>query len=77
MAKPRLDERVVVNTASFELIDSRRGALQQLWAQNSYAIQRDRDNADCADQEYADILADNPGLSASLSFDAADDVALP
>ena len=77
VAKPRLDERVVVNTASFELIDSRRGALQQLWAQNSYAIQRDRDNAECADQEYADILADNPGLSASLSFDAADDVAAP
>ena len=77
VAKPRLDERVVVNTASFELIDSRRGALQQLWAQNSYAIQRDRDNADCADQEYAEILADNPGLSASLSFDAADDVAAP
>lgn len=77
VAKPRLDERIVVNTASFELIDSRRGALQQLWAQNSYAIQRDRDNADCADQEYADILAENPGLSASLSFDAADDVAAP
>ena len=77
VAKPRLDERVVVNTASFELIDSRRGALQQLWAQNSYAIQRDRDNAECADQEYADILADNPGLSASLSFDAADNVAAP
>ena len=77
VAKPRLDERVVVNTVSFELIDSRRGALQQLWAQNSYAIQRDRDNAECADQEYADILADNPGLNASLSFDAADDVAAP
>jgi phosphoribosylformylglycinamidine synthase len=77
VAKPRIDERIVVNTASFELIDSRRGALQQLWAQNSYAIQRDRDNAECADQEYADILSDNPGLSASLSFDPADDIAAP
>ena len=77
VAKPRLDERIVVNTASFELIDSRRGALQQLWAQNSYAIQRDRDNEECADQEYADIVAENPGLSATLSFDAADDVAAP
>ncbi|MEL0153777.1 MAG: phosphoribosylformylglycinamidine synthase subunit PurQ, partial [Halieaceae bacterium] len=77
VAKPRIDERIVVNTASFELIDSRRGALQQFWAQNSYAIQRDRDNAECADQEYADILSDNPGLSASLSFDPADDIAAP
>ena len=77
VAKPRLDERVVVNTLSFELIDSRRGALQQLWAQNSFVIQRDRDNAECADQEYADIVAPNPGLSASLSFSASEDVAAP
>ena len=77
VAKPRLDERVVVNTASFELIDSRRGALQQLWAQNSFVIQRDRDNAECADQEYGDIVAPNPGLSASLSFSASEDVAAP
>jgi phosphoribosylformylglycinamidine synthase len=77
LAKPRLDERVVVNTPSFELIDSRRGALQQLWAQNSFAIQRTRDNADCADQEYAQIIADDPGLSATLSFDVSSDVAAP
>ncbi len=77
LAKPRLDERVVVNTPSFELIDSRRGALQQLWAQNSFAIQRARDNADCADQEYAQIIADDPGLSATLSFDVSSDVSAP
>lgn len=77
VAKPRLDERVVVNTASFELIDSRRGALQQLWAQNSYAIQRDRDNTECADQEYEAIIANDPGLSASLSFTAEHDIAAP
>ena len=39
-ARPRLDQRIVVNTEQFELIDSRRAALQQLWSQNSYAIQR-------------------------------------
>jgi len=77
LAKPRLDERVVVNTPSFELIDSRRGALQQLWAQNSFAIQRARDNADCADQEYAQIIADDPGLSATLTFDVSNDVSAP
>ena len=77
IAKPRLDERIVVNTPTFELIDSRRGALQQLWAQNSHAIQRERDNADCADQEFDQICQDDPGLSAQLSFDINTDVAAP
>ena len=77
IAKPRLDERIVVNTPTFELIDSRRGALQQLWAQNSHAIQRERDNADCADQEFDQICQEDPGLSAQLSFDINTDVAAP
>ena len=77
IAKPRLDERIVVNTPIFELIDSRRSALQQLWAQNSHAIQRERDNADCADQEFEQICQEDPGLSAHLSFDINTDVAAP
>ncbi|MEC7009248.1 MAG: phosphoribosylformylglycinamidine synthase, partial [Pseudomonadota bacterium] len=77
IAKPRLDGRIVVNTPTFELIDSRRGALQQLWAQNSHAIQRERDNADCADQEFDQICEEDPGLSAQLSFDINTDVAAP
>ena len=77
IAKPRLDERIVVNTPTFELIDSRRAALQRLWSQNSHAIQRERDNADCADQEFDQIGQEDPGLSAQLSFDIADDIAAP
>ncbi|MEC7992597.1 MAG: phosphoribosylformylglycinamidine synthase subunit PurQ, partial [Pseudomonadota bacterium] len=77
IAKPRLDGRIVVNTPTFELIDSRRGALQQLWAQNSHAIQRERDNADCAEQEFDQICEEDPGLSAQLSFDINTDVAAP
>jgi len=77
IAKPRLDERVVVNTERFELIDSRRGALQKLWSSTSHAIQRLRDNADCADQEFEAIDLPDPGLSASLSFDCDEDVAAP
>ena len=77
IAKPRLDERIVVNTPTFELIDSCRAALQRLWSQNSHAIQRERDNADCADQEFDQIGQEDPGLSAQLSFDIADDIAAP
>lgn len=77
VATPRKDERIVVNTPQFELIDSRRGALQSLWAQTSHAIARRRDNAACADQEFAGIQAEDAGLSASLTFDCDEDIAAP
>ena len=64
IATPRADGRIVVNTPQFELIDSRREALHSLWAETSHAIARVRDNADCADQEFAAIQAQDPGLSA-------------
>ena len=77
VAKPRLDERVVINTSRFELVDSRRGALERLWSENSHAIQRLRDNPDCADEEYAAITAEDPGLSPHLTFAVDEDIAAP
>ena len=42
-------------------------------------MQRLRDDPACADEEFATIAAADPGLSARLGFDPADDVtrALP
>ena len=77
VATPRLDERVVVNTAHFELIDSNRGALQALWSETSHAIARRRDNAACADQEFAAIQQADPGLSTALTYDCDEDIAAP
>ncbi|KWR80011.1 MULTISPECIES: phosphoribosylformylglycinamidine synthase [Pseudomonas] len=55
-----------------------RRLLQRIWSETSYQIQRLRDNAECADQEFDGLLAeDNPGLSARLSFDVNDDIAAP
>ena len=55
-----------------------RAELLQAWAETGYRIARLRDDAGCARQEF-DALADaaNPGLSVSLTFDPADDVAAP
>lgn len=77
IASPRLDQRIVVNSPRFELIDSQRGALQQLWSSTSYQLQKLRDNPECADQEFENILHNDPGLSAKLSFDPARDTAAP
>ncbi|KAJ5197184.1 hypothetical protein N7449_007663 [Penicillium cf. viridicatum] len=50
-----------------------RSSLQQIWAKTSYHMQKIRDNADCAEQEYANILDDaNPGLSWNPTFDPKD-----
>ena len=41
-------------------------------------MQRLRDNASCADQEFNDILdTTNPGLSVQPSFDTKDDITAP
>jgi phosphoribosylformylglycinamidine synthase len=49
--------------------------IQQTWSHTSYHMQKIRDNAACADQEYANILDDrNPGLSWRPTFDPRDKV---
>jgi len=60
------------------IFEGQRRLLQRQWAETSYQIQRLRDNADCADQEFDVLLEeDNPGLSAKLSYDVNLDVAAP
>ncbi|WP_339806663.1 phosphoribosylformylglycinamidine synthase, partial [uncultured Marinobacter sp.] len=60
------------------VVDRARTDLQRLWAETSYRIQALRDNADCAKQEYDSLLdTSDPGLSALLTFDPAEDIAAP
>jgi phosphoribosylformylglycinamidine synthase len=60
------------------VFSGQRRLLQRQWAETSYQIQRLRDNADCAEQEFDVILEeDNPGLSTKLSFDVNQDIAAP
>ncbi|MEE9102156.1 phosphoribosylformylglycinamidine synthase [Pseudomonas nitroreducens] len=74
-----------VNGADIELafngeqvFNALRRDLQRIWSETSYRIQRMRDNADCADQEFDGLLDEsNPGLSVKLSFDVNDDIAAP
>jgi phosphoribosylformylglycinamidine synthase len=52
--------------------------LQRLWSETSHAVQRMRDNPDCADQELA-FVGDwsRPGLRPRVPFDLADNPAAP
>ncbi|WP_148864832.1 phosphoribosylformylglycinamidine synthase [Marinobacter fonticola] len=60
------------------VIDTTREEYQRLWSETSYRIQSLRDNADCAKQEYDNMLAPaDPGLNVSLSYDLREDIAAP
>ena len=70
-------DRIAVAVAGEPVLDARRAPLQTLWSATSHALQRLRDDPGCADEEHARIGAEDPGLSARLSFDPQDDVAAP
>ena len=59
------------------LFSDERTVLQAAWSETSHKVAALRDNAECADQEFARVSAPDPGLSADLSFDPNDDVAAP
>ncbi len=70
-------DAIVLADASGVLLEDSRTRLQQLWSRTSYEIQALRDNPDCAREEFERIAAEDPGLSARLSFDPAEDIAAP
>ncbi|MDR0211901.1 MAG: phosphoribosylformylglycinamidine synthase [Pseudomonas putida] len=78
IGKPVNNGEVSISLNGEVLFDDQRRLLQRQWAETSYQIQRLRDNADCADQEFDVLLEEeNPGLSVKLGFDVNDDIAAP
>lgn len=78
IGQPVNNSEVLIHHMGEELFKGDRRLLQRQWAETSYQIQRLRDNADCADQEFEGLLEeDNPGLSVKLGFDVNHDIAAP
>ncbi len=70
-------DAVTVAVGGEPVLEDRRSRLQALWAATSHALQRLRDNPECADEEFARITAADPGLNAHLTFDPAAAIAAP
>src|SRR5690554_990227 len=71
-------DRVRLTFGGDTVVDQSRTELQRLWAETSYQIQSLRDNADCAQEEFDNLLDENdPGLSVELGYDINEDVAAP
>ncbi|MGK9065473.1 phosphoribosylformylglycinamidine synthase [Stutzerimonas chloritidismutans] len=78
VGKPVNNGHVAIRFEGQDVFSGDRRLLQRQWSETSYRIQRLRDNADCADQEFDALLEeDNPGLSVSLGFDVNEDIAAP
>lgn len=67
----------ILSDGKVVFVDSRIN-LQRVWSETSYRMQSLRDNSKCAQQEFDAILeTDDPGLSAQLMFDPAEDISAP
>ena len=78
IGQPVNSDDVAIGFNGQPVFAGKRSALQRQWAQTSYQIQRLRDNADCADQEFEGLREeDNPGLSVKLGFDVNEDISAP
>ncbi|HWR87585.1 MAG TPA: phosphoribosylformylglycinamidine synthase subunit PurQ, partial [Acidiferrobacterales bacterium] len=72
------DDRISFLRHGQEVFSDTRVNLQRAWSETTWRMQSLRDNPACAQQEYDRILDDtDPGLSAILTFQPADDIAAP
>ena len=72
------DDTIVIQYNDQDVLNEKRRDLQRIWSETSYQLQALRDNADCAKQEFDNLLDHNdPGLHAELSFDAQENITAP
>ncbi|SPO00732.1 related to phosphoribosylformylglycinamidine synthase [Cephalotrichum gorgonifer] len=75
VVKPKSQQTLTMRYQSTNVATLDRAQMQAAWAKTSYAMQRERDNHESADSEYATI-SDNedPGLSFNLTFSPAENI---
>lgn len=75
IGQPNDEARLNIHASSTPLFSERLISLKKAWWETGYRLQRLRDNPACADEEWSLISnPDDPGLSAKLTFDPADDI---
>jgi phosphoribosylformylglycinamidine synthase len=78
LGRPIVGNAVQLRLAGETVFASTRVALRAIWSETTHALQRLRDDPQCADEEQAArVDASDPGLRAELSFDPSDDIAAP
>ncbi|WP_028116249.1 phosphoribosylformylglycinamidine synthase [Ferrimonas senticii] len=71
-------DQILIRQGELELLRESRTELRTIWGETTYQMQALRDNPECAKEEFdAKHNANDPGLSAKLSFNPSDDIAAP
>ena len=72
------NDSIVFQYNDQDILNEKRRSLQRIWSEASYRIQAIRDNADCAKQEFDNLLdTHDSGLHAELSFDPQENISAP
>ena len=78
IGQPHSSDRLHITHNEQTLMDEARITLQRLWSATSFHMQALRDNPECAQQAYDNLLdAKDPGLNADITFDSNTDVSAP
>jgi phosphoribosylformylglycinamidine synthase len=78
LGRPIPGERLRVSCNGKTVLDESLPGLQKLWSETSHAVQRLRDNPECADQELESLVDwKRLGLSPQLTFDPSENPAAP
>ncbi|WP_281645591.1 phosphoribosylformylglycinamidine synthase [Parendozoicomonas sp. Alg238-R29] len=72
------EQKVSFTFKGKSVLSGNRIRYQRMWAETSYQMQALRDNAECAQHEFDNLLDDkDPGLHVSVSWDINKDIAAP
>ncbi len=71
------DQRVSLRQRGQLLFTAPRDQLQRAWSETSFAIASLRDNPRCAEQEFAGLGRNDPGLSPEVAFELNEDASGP
>jgi phosphoribosylformylglycinamidine synthase len=78
LGSPNRAGRMIVKAGRRTVYDRLGTAMQRVWSETTFHMQKLRDNPQCAQQEYDRILdAADPGLHSALTFDVNEDVSAP
>ncbi|MFT5782468.1 MAG: phosphoribosylformylglycinamidine synthase [Pseudomonas sp.] len=78
IGKPVNGSDVLISFNGESVFADQRRLLQRQWSETSYQIQKLRDNAAGAEQEFDALLdEENPGLSIKLGFDVNENISAP
>jgi len=74
LGAPTREAQISIKQNGEKIYQIPRAGLQKHWSGVSYQIQKLRDNPECADQEFARIEQDDPGIQPKITFDLGDDI---